>query len=55
MHEIDIVCVMAYGTIKYPVFVISDEFSSSYVWNVRQIQRTIYCEPYNEVPFLFGL
>jgi hypothetical protein len=55
MREIVIVCVMAYGTITYPVFVISDDISSSYVWNGRQLQRTIYYDQYNKLSFLFGL
>jgi hypothetical protein len=53
MREIDVVCVMTYRTITYLGFVISDDFSSIYAWNGRQLQRTIYANSITK--FLFNL
>lgn len=53
MQEVDTVGLVAHGTITHPVFVISDDFSSSYGWDGRQLQRTIYCKQYNEVFFIW--
>lgn len=51
MREVDIVGLVGDGTIRHPLFVISDDFYSSCVWNARQLQRKIYCKQYNEVSF----